>query len=180
MRAFFFALIVALTAAFTPGLTPKPAALTQRRVEPPAITMMPKFLKDLFPDMEKPGARFAERKSAWLRINRQASVRPNQHHTRTTSAPHPCSEFRRIFFFFAASTYLSPCARQAQTVETCKCSPLFRLSNCARLCNTDDVFAKISEFFSGLMPTEEETAAAAPEAPAPADEESAETEIPEA
>jgi hypothetical protein len=30
------------------------------------------------------------------------------------------------------------------------------------------------------MPTEEETAAAAPEAPAPADEESAETEIPEA
>lgn len=87
MRAFFFVLIVALTAAFTPGLTPKPAALTQRRVEPPAITMMPKFLKDLFPDMEKPGARFAERKSAWLRINRQASVRPNQHHTRTTSAP---------------------------------------------------------------------------------------------
>ena len=80
----------------------------------------------------------------------------------------------------AASTYLSPCARQAQTVETCKCSPLFRLTNCARLCNTDDVFAKISEFFSGLMPTEEETAAAAPEAPAPADEESAETEIPEA
>ena len=96
MRAFFFALIVALTAAFTPGLTPKPATLTQRRVEPPAITMMPKFLKDLFPDMEKPGARFAERKSAWLRMNRQASVRPNQHHTRTTSAPHPCSEFRRL------------------------------------------------------------------------------------
>lgn len=174
MRAFFFALIVALTAAFTPGLTPKPAALTQRRVEPPAITMMPKFLKDLFPDMEKPGARFAERKSAWLRINRQASVRPNQHHTRTTSAP-----VLRISTA-AASTYLSPCARQAQTVETCKCSPLFRLTNCARLCNTDDVFAKISEFFSGLMPTEEETAAAAPEAPAPADEESAETEIPEA
>ena len=54
LRALLVALVVSVASAFSPGVTPLKATAHGISPRHASTVMMPKFLKDLFPDMEKP------------------------------------------------------------------------------------------------------------------------------